>query len=318
MALTMADFKAYMAENTNKTLEDTNLKLSNLSSSVTEIESAVKGNSRRLDQQADSIKANHESIRKMRMEIDSMKNGGIRPAATTTDAPPTPLRRDPGVEADFLRARKALRLWPIRGRNADELWEAAGIFLGTNLALKGKLDKNSIESITRVSLPSGPGVRDEALVVFVDNAVRDMVMGSAAKLAAYIDDSGKPTAGMRIEVPAHLQRDFRVLFKYGQGLRTRHGVGTRRHVKFDDVDMNLYLNVRLPGDLTWSRVSIEVAKRGLRARQLQTNDDLERRLDFAGEMVDRPRSASTSAASTRTETDSASAWTTRRTESTSS
>ena len=155
-------------------------------------------------------------------------------------------------------------------------------------------------------------------MVFVDNAVRDMVMGSAAKLAAYIDDSGKPTAGMRIEVPAHLQRDFRVLFKYGQGLRTRHGVGTRRHVKFDDVDMNLYLNVRLPGDLTWSRVSIEVAKRGLRARQLQTNDDLERRLDFAGEMVDRPRSASTSAASTRTETDSASAWTTRRTESTSS
>ena len=327
MALTMADFKAYMDANTNKTLAATNTKLEGVDkslagvrSTVADIDKTVRNNSKRLDEQADNIRANDQRIQRIQAELENLKESGA-PRPPRWPSPPTP-GAAPALtsaqETDYSKARRSLRLWPISGNNNDELWEAAGIFLGTNLGLQGKLDKSNIEAISRVTLPSGPGVRLEALVLFTDKDVRDMVLGSAAKLAAYINAEGKPTAGMRIEVPRHLQTDFRILFKYGQGLRTCHGQGTRRHVKFCDVDCSLFLNVKLPGDEGWSRVSTEVAKRGLRAKNKASDGELERRLDITGEPLDRPRSASTSsAATTRSNSPSTSAWSTRRTESTS-
>ena len=319
MAMTMADFKAYMDANTNKKLQSVDEKLAT-------IDVTVKSNSKRLDEQSDSIRANQTSIREMRSEVEKIKAGHFPalPAPAAPIAPATRPSHHPDYsstqEAEFRLARRSLRVWPITGGNADELWSAAGIFMGTNLGLKGKIDRSSIEKITRAEIPSGPGVRDEALIVFVDNKARDLVMGSAAMLAPFTDTDGKPTAGMRIEVPTHLMRDFRLLFKYGQNLRGRHGKGTRRHVKFDDISLGLYLNVKLPGDPNWSRVSTEVARRGLRARELITDSALELRMDITGSPIERPRAASTSTASSsgRTDAGSTSAWTARRSESSAS
>ena len=117
-------------------------------------------------------------------------------------------------------------MWPNAGTSRDYLWNATGIFLGANLGLKGKLDKSNIESISRVAVPSGPGLNLKVQVLFVDNQSRDLVLGSAAMLASVIDEDGKPRARLRIEVPAHLQLEFQLLFKYGQSLRTWHGPGT--------------------------------------------------------------------------------------------
>ena len=151
-----------------------------------------------------------------------------------------------------------------------------------------------IEKISRPDTPSGtgPGVRNEVLVVFKHVETRDSVLGASTKLAAYIDANGRPTAGLRIEVPRRLRSSFTLLYRYGQKLRQRHGAGTRRHVKFDDVDRTIYLNVRLPDDDSWSRVSIELARKGLRTREMMSNEDLERRLDIAGPITTRPRAAS--------------------------
>ena len=72
MALTMAEFKAYMDANTNKALADTNTKLevvdkslSGMKRTVNEIESTVKNNSARLNSQADSIQANNAEIKRI-------------------------------------------------------------------------------------------------------------------------------------------------------------------------------------------------------------------------------------------------------------
>ena len=320
MAMTMADFKAYMDANTNKKLESVDEKLAL-------IDGNVKKNSKRLDEQSASIQANQESIREMKGEMQKLKEGqfpalpGPARAVGTPDLWSAPSSDHcPAHETAFRLARRSLRVWPIIGDNADALWNAAGIFLGTNLGLKGRIDRKSIEKITRADIPSGPGVRDEALIVFVDSKARDLVMGSAAMLAPFSDNEGKPTAGMRIEVPTHLLRDFRLLFKYGQNLRARHGKGTRRHVKFDDITLGLYLNVKLPGDVSWSRVSTEVARRGLQARELIADNALETRLDIKGTPADRPRAASTSTSSIlgRSTDGSTSAWTARRSESSAS
>ena len=45
----------------------------------------------------------------------------------------------------------------------------------------------------------------EVLVVFVDNDCRDRIFSYARNIADFHDEkSGKPTAGMRLDVPAYL------------------------------------------------------------------------------------------------------------------
>lgn len=66
---------------------------------------------------------------------------------------------------------------------------------------------------------------------------------SAAKLAACIDGAGHPTAGIRLEIPDELMDTFRLLSRFGTRLRARHGEGTKRHIKFDDQEAGLYMNI---------------------------------------------------------------------------
>ena len=293
MALTMADFRDYMEKNTNKRLGDIDGKISGMQQSIKE--------------NTDKLNKHESQIEKIREEVKKLKDDPFPPLAGRGDltVPAAPIRAE--QDDEFFVARRSIRLWPIRGKTEDELWHSAGIFLGTTLGLEGKIDGKAIQSVKRVTIPSGPGVTDEALVVFAEVVTRDQVMGSAARLAPFMDQSGRATAGMRMEVPPRLQQAFRVLFKYGQRLRARHGAGTRRHVKFCDLERSLYLNIKLPGDEAWSRVSLSVAMRGIKARDNINDDQLERRLDITGPLADAPRQRSSSLAGPPPPTE-ASAW----------
>ena len=157
MAMTMADFKAYMDANTHKRLDS--------------IDESVRGNSKRLDEQADSIKANPNDIQKIQGELDKIKSGAFPalPEAKSVEWPhrtlPSPTSGAPShaEEASYRLARKSLRFWLVPGLGKDAIWDATGIFLGTKLALKGKLDQTKIVSVARPAIPSGPGVKDEVL-----------------------------------------------------------------------------------------------------------------------------------------------------------
>ena len=306
MALTMAEFTEYMDKNTNKRISELDNKVGGMQTSIDKLDASVKDNSTKLD-------AHEARIARIEGQVATVRDGQFPPLAGTSRPfaePPESSSSPPPSDAEFALARRSLRLWPIQGQTRDELWHSAGLFLGNNLGLEGRIDKNSVESITRVEIPSGPGVSQEALVRFSDVALRDIVMGAASKLAPFLDQNGRATAGMRMEVPPRLQQSFRVLFKYGQSLRARHGPGTRRHVKFSDVDKSLFLNVKLPGDEQWSKVSLEVARRGIRARETIDDGQLERRLDITGPLreTQRPRAASTAGPPPPTQ---ASAWTRR-------
>lgn len=289
MAMTMAEFRDYMENNTNKRFDGIEDKISGMQGTVDRINDNVKAN-------AAKIESHEAKIAEICAEVKKMKQDPFPPLGRPLGPPsvPTPLP-SPTDDREFDLARRSLRLWPIAGSTENDLWDSAGLFLGSNLALEGKLNEAAIDCIKRVDIPSGPGVRDEALIRFKDATIRDMVIGSASKLSAFIGSDGKATAGMRMEVPPRLQQTFRVLFKYGQNLRARHGPGTRRHVKFCDLDRTLYLNVKLPQDDNWSKVSIEVAMRGMKAKRSIDDGQLERRLDITGPIADaRPRAASTS------------------------
>ena len=174
-----------------------------------------------------------------------------------------------------------------------------------------------IETLARPDRPSVFGAKDEVVVTFKLTETRDTVIGASAKLAGCVTAAGQPTAGIRLEIPRGLKDDFNSLRKFGQLLRTRHGLGTRRHVKFDDGNMSLFLNVKLPGDDRWSRVDLELARKSLSSRRRLDSQELESRFDVLGSSGNRPaRSASSSGPVASTSSDPPpQQWTGRRTSS---
>ena len=286
MALTMAEFREYMEKNTNRRLE-------NLDKAMGGLTSEVRGNSDRISAQEGLIKRNQSEISEIRTELERMK--AVPPdwppvwpsAPPTRSAEPSTSREN---EAQYDRARRSLRLWPVLGSTTVEIWSATRAFLTDKLKVTD-VGESAVESITRAKTPSGPGVQDEVIVVFRDAQVRDRMIGCAAALSDFVDTNGRPTAGMRMEIPPMLNQAFKTLFRYGKALRARHGKGTRRHVKFDDTTRSLYLNAKLPGDVSWSKVSLELASKGVKARQALTDGEIEKRLDITGTPASPPAPA---------------------------
>lgn len=314
MAMTFADFEAYMDRNTNQRLTEIDGRietgLSNVRQAVGKLESSVRANSDKLDTHDEIIRKNQHKIGELADEMLKIRqlaptagpspgnSGAVSSWASVAGNTVTPSSIiSSSNKAAYLRARRSLRLWPVEGGINQELWESVRCFIGTTLGMGGQVQEHHIECIVRPTSMSGPGVEREVIVTFKEAAVRDDVMGNAGKLAPFISHEGRSTAGMRMEVPDFLKQQFRTLFRYGQTLRGRHGQGTRRHVKFDDGSWGLYLNVRLPSDDNWSKVSVQVAERGMRAQDTIRDGELERRLDITGPFRD-PRRPKARAAST--------------------
>ena len=197
-------------------------------------------------------------------------------------------RRAP-LSDDYLRARRAIRLWPVEGLTEEEIWEATGDFIHGPLgAPQADIGGDDIESVERVVSPlAGDLVRSEVLVTLKDKRTRDMLMVSSVNLASQVDSTGRPTAGTRLEIPRELTDTFRLLNRFGARLRARHGAGTKRHVKFDDYTGSLYANVKLPGDTTWTRVLPEMARADLGASVQE--EDTRNRKRFATKLLPGPR-----------------------------
>ena len=295
MALTKEDFQAYMAmvdARANKRFDSLEGSVAGVATKLDNARLDIQTNSSKIDSQALIVQENKRNIDKLAEDVLKLKNApSTKPSYASAAAAATPLSND---EEEYAKARRSIRLWPVMGTIRDDIWRNTENFIKHKLGLSA-INERDIKSISRPGVPSGIAALDEVIVVFVNVADRDSVVGASAKLAGNIDARGRPTAGIRLEVPRKLRASFSTLFRFGQQLRKRHGEGTRRHVKFDDGTQALYLNVKLPGEDGWNRVSIEVAKRGLRARQLLDDEELERRLDAAGPLNDRPRSASLSA-----------------------
>ena len=88
---------------------------------------------------------------------------------------------------------------------------------------------------------------DEYIATFESKQVRDAVKAAASNLANHRD-----TAGMRLHVPDHLQRDFQALMNLSYDLKKRHP-DLKRNIKFDEEDMGLFMDIRLDAEREWKR-----------------------------------------------------------------
>ena len=148
-------------------------------------------------------------------------------------------------------SRRSLRLWPVAipvplGPDADaaesfiRLRAAVYLFMKENLEIKDP-EELEIEDLV-VQRPMRRGnIKDEVLVKFGSVTERDEFIGHAINLK----DVGFP-AGVCLDIPPHLQADFKALVQYGNDARAHFGGDIKRSVRFHEQDLGLVLNLCLP------------------------------------------------------------------------
>jgi hypothetical protein len=97
-------------------------------------------------------------------------------------------------------------------------------------------------------------------------------------LAEYSNPSGVPQYGVKMDFPDFLSGDFRVLEKFGAKMRSKHGVGTKRSIKFDDELLKLYVDIKVPTNNAWIRVDTTTAKEILEENREQNREEVKKLL----------------------------------------
>ena len=269
-----------LKENSDHLIKSFNASLGALSVRIDDNASRITSNSTAIASQA-AVSVTQQA------ELESLNNRVLQLERGKPDLG-MPLDRKASLGPGYMRARRSVRLWPIHGDNDDELWPGVGEFLHGALAIPEDLvSQEDIESIVRVVGSRGQPDRKEAIVTFFDKQQRDLVVSNSPSLANKIDRDGRPTAGIRMEVPPELEDTFRLLHRFGARLRARHGAGTKRHIKFDDFEGSLYTNIKLPGDSAWTKVTPAMAREDLGASLREENSNTQKRL--ASKLVPGPR-----------------------------
>ena len=210
---------------------------------------------------------NEEAEKRLESKIDQLsrsERGSTSSAMSTGDDSPFPscsendmqTRIDTdGRNEQYNLARRTLRLWPVDGVTEELIMTETLRFIRQKLKVD-TADCRDVDVIRarRTRQPRRAPTQHEVAVVFLDKHVRDVVASHGKNLACFTDEKGASTAGVRLEYPGFLGRDFRDLDWYGREMRQRHGKGTRRNIKFNDDDNTLYLDICLPGDDFWHRI----------------------------------------------------------------
>ena len=272
-AQTVDFFLKAMKKNTDEIIQSFTAHMNVVSKKVEENSLAISDNRAAIARNSGAVSSQGEELGRLEARVRILEQG----TGKTTRAIAT---RRAELSEEYLVARRSLRIWPIPGSSADDLWAAVERFLRDSLSVPEQdLNLEDIEDVRRVSDAVAPDtVHDEVVVVFFDRRKRDLAIVSSTNLAGRVDRSGRPTAGTRLEIPPELRDTFRLLSRFGTRLRARHGEGTKRHVKFDDYEGTLYTNIKLPGDQSWTKVTADMARDDLEASLREENAVCKKRM----------------------------------------
>ena len=160
---------------------------------------------------------------------------------------------------NYWQFRKCAKIHSIDGETDAELWRSLQQFLRIKLRIPtSELSESDITSVRRMRMGRGKWPKGEVVVVFRDVETRDRVCSYARNLAPFVDAANKPTAGVRMYVPAHLGGIHKTLLQYGHNMRERHGPEFKRNIRFEDAKHTLCIDIRLPGPSSkWVSISYE-------------------------------------------------------------
>ena len=170
------------------------------------------------------------------------------------------LNKEQRQEEKFWDCRRALRIWPVPG--ADE--EGLRNFLKDKLAMDATFIEEDLGPVViKRNLEKRPRNKDEICVYFENKQVRDHVKAKGPNLANYREE-----AGMRLQIPDHLQKDFRALMSVAYDLKKKNP-DLRRNVKFDEESLGLYMDVCMEKDGSWKRIRPTHAYRVLQNKKTE-------------------------------------------------
>ena len=108
-----------------------------------------------------------------------------------------------------------------------------------------------IAGVRKVKGTKGFGAENECLVILKDTDTRDLVCSHAHNLAGQKLLPNEQVSNIRLEIPAHLRETFRTLDQHGHLLKVKYGKQLRRHIRYDNENLSLYLEVRKNADERW-------------------------------------------------------------------
>ena len=196
-------------------------------------------------------------------------------AAVTSIALEKTARKPDKIQAErredrFWECRRSLRLWPVPEGTVDGL----KVFLKEKLRMDERFIEEDLgEVLVRKHKDLRAKNKDEIFVQFESKEVRDIVKAQAPNLANY-----RETAGMRLHLPNHLQKDFKALMGLSYDLKKRNP-DLKRNVKFDEDDLGLFMDIQFEKDGVWKRVKPDQARRSSEAAGQRNGRGPEKMLD---------------------------------------
>ena len=180
----------------------------------------------------------------------------------------------------YWRSRRSAKFFPVDGEDEDELRTSLQLFFKQKLCIPdGDVREEEVEQVRRLRMRRGRQNVGEVLVLFSDIETRDRVTSYARNLAQFIDIAGKPTAGIRFDIPDHLHGVHKTLLQYGHALWVKHNKDTnfKHNIRHDDAEMTFCLDMKFPRRQDWITVSYTraLADRKQRAStDMNVNDEL--------------------------------------------
>ena len=218
-----------------------------------------------LDRMMVQISSNTDALQSLQKRVDTTNEATERRfLAIEERIQQQPTRMDSldrSRRAAFEKSRRSLRIWPIKGDDTDELDASFKDFAVDALMVPDTVVRQTaLAEIIRVRSSPRNAVYMEALVTFKDQMQRDFYFSKAKHLAPYRDESGAPTAGIRMDIPPYLMATFNSLNNHGYEIKRANGPDTKRYMKYDEVNLSLYLEVRLLSSTKWTRIRPEQAR----------------------------------------------------------
>ena len=132
----------------------------------------VEGNAASITANSEAIARNEKETSTQCAHIDALEQRMHRMERGEPQRPPVSHARAT-LSADYLAARRSLRLWPVDGEGQDELWKGSVHFVREVLGVpEVEVMDSDIESVTRVCDNLALQDRQEVLIKFFDSKKR--------------------------------------------------------------------------------------------------------------------------------------------------
>ena len=174
--------------------------------------------------------------------------------------------KDRRREDKFWQCRRSIRIWPVPGGDKEGVKE----FLKEKLAMSETFVNEDMGEISvKRSVERRPKNKDEVCVEFESKQVRDIVKAQGPNLANY-----REAAGMRLQIPDSLQKDFKALMAVAYDVK-KVNKDLKRNVKFDEESLGLFMDVQMERDGDWKRIRPHHAYRALGTRSRGGPEEME-------------------------------------------